>query len=648
MSILKNAMHSKAVRLGLAGAVIGAFAPVLHTLLQLVLFYSDMSVAGYFHYAFTSKEQVASSIFIAGTIFVMGGAGFMVGRQRERDDMLRRKAEMTNMELRALNTVSAIASRSRDLDSMLYLVLKEVLSLPFLNIDRKGAIFLRDELDPDALRLAASIGTCAGVDEYDGIRKLDRYLSGKAAEAGEILTSYDLTDDRSSELMSASRNAHMLVPISGRARVLGVMTFYLPMGASPSEDDIRVLTAAANQLGVAIENVSLMRDITIANEDGQKKGLELARNAEVLNALVEVDRIIMSIPERDEMLFRVGSQIRQLMPADVGGIILKDPMNGRCSVVGCWGLDHELIHLSPECKLEGRMAGGETLFRTEFYDGEELSNIETAMRDAGVRSSCFVPIYRKGAVTGAFFIGSRLPDGISRESVRTAESFSSRMGMALEHSKLIYNLEDMSINIIHALATAIDAKSAWTKGHSERVAEYAVKIGARMGLAGRRVERLRLAGLLHDIGKIGTYDIILDKEGKLTDDELALIRQHPERGCEILAPIRDFTDIMPGVRYHHERWDGKGYPAGLMGDEIPVEAQIICVADAFDTMTADRPYRPSIGFDNAVQELKYCSGSQFSPEVASLFLEIINEKGPALIRQRDTVAHPRVPESGRH
>ena len=156
----------------------------------------------------------------------------------------------------------------------------------------------------------------------------------------------------------------------------------------------------------------------------------------------------------------------------------------------------------------------------------------------------------------------------------------------------------------------------------------------------RSIERLRLAGLLHDIGKIGTYDTLLDKTEKLTPEEHELIKKHPDRGCEILAPINDMDDILPAVRHHHERWDGEGYPAGLKGKEIPLMARALCIADSFDTMTEDRPYRPSIGVDNAIQELKYCAGSQFDPELVEVFLEVCRTKGIPSPKKDEVIAGP--------
>ena len=198
-----------------------------------------------------------------------------------------------------------------------------------------------------------------------------------------------------------------------------------------------------------------------------------------------------------------------------------------------------------------------------------------------------------------------------------------------ELSERCLELHDLQSGLIHAFANAIDAKSRWTNGHSERVSHHAVLIAKEMGLAAETVEDLRVAGLLHDIGKIGTYDAILDKPEKLTAEEFALVKLHPAKGEEILKPIKQFQHILPMIRGHHEKLDGGGYPDGLKGEEIPLPARIICVADTFDAMTADRPYRPSPGLEYAISELKRCSGSQFAPEVVDAFLSMLEKRAPS-------------------
>jgi putative nucleotidyltransferase with HDIG domain len=186
-------------------------------------------------------------------------------------------------------------------------------------------------------------------------------------------------------------------------------------------------------------------------------------------------------------------------------------------------------------------------------------------------------------------------------------------------------LKELYNGLIFSFAYAIDAKSPWTKGHSERVTNYAISIAKEIGLKGEDIETLNTAALLHDIGKIGTYDVILDKPGKLTDEEFALIKMHPVKGADILRPIRQLEKVVPIIKHHHERIDGKGYPDGLKGEEIPFFSRIIHVADSFDSMTADRPYRPAPGIKYAISEFKKYSGTQFDPEVVEAFLRVLGK-----------------------
>lgn len=179
--------------------------------------------------------------------------------------------------------------------------------------------------------------------------------------------------------------------------------------------------------------------------------------------------------------------------------------------------------------------------------------------------------------------------------------------------------------LISSFISALDAKSAWTKGHSERVTNYAIAIAKEMGLKDKDIDALRTAALLHDIGKLGTYDVILDKHEKLTEEEINLIKIHPEKGEEILKPISQLKDILPVIRSHHERMDGTGYPDGLKNGEIPFLARILAVADTFDSMTSDRPYRPKVSKEDAISELEKYSGTQFDPEVVEAFSNTITK-----------------------
>jgi putative two-component system response regulator len=177
-------------------------------------------------------------------------------------------------------------------------------------------------------------------------------------------------------------------------------------------------------------------------------------------------------------------------------------------------------------------------------------------------------------------------------------------------------------NAVTALAYALEAKDVYTSGHSQRVTEVSVAIAGEMGLAKKEIEKVRLAGLVHDIGKIGVREAVLNKPGSLSEEEYKHVRLHSETGERILIPIVDDEEILKAVRHHHERYDGWGYPDGLRGEQIPRLARIIAVADTFDAMTSERPYRKAMTEEEACAEIERCRGSQFDPEVADAFLKV--------------------------
>ncbi len=194
--------------------------------------------------------------------------------------------------------------------------------------------------------------------------------------------------------------------------------------------------------------------------------------------------------------------------------------------------------------------------------------------------------------------------------------------------------EELFFGTITALANAIDALSPWTKGHSQRVAEIAVKIGEEMKMTEEDLHKLKVAGILHDIGKIGVSLSIIDKPGKLTPQEYEVIKRHPEIGYEILKPIKQLKEIVPAVLYHHERCNGSGYPKGLKCDEIPLMAKIIAVADVIEAMTAERPYKRAFSLEEVFDYLRKEKGTLFDPEVVEAAERAYSEI--AEIVKRDT------------
>ncbi len=185
-------------------------------------------------------------------------------------------------------------------------------------------------------------------------------------------------------------------------------------------------------------------------------------------------------------------------------------------------------------------------------------------------------------------------------------------------------LEQAYLESVQTLRYTVEAKDTYTRGHSDRVSEYSVLIGTKLGLPEEQLKILRIGGLFHDIGKIGIPDSILQKNAKLTDDEYSEIKNHPSIGAHILGAASIFKDIIPIVKHHHERYDGKGYPSGLAGENIPYLARITAVADTFDAMTSKRSYRDALDLQYVKDEFERCKGTQFDPQIAEVFINILN------------------------
>ena len=185
-------------------------------------------------------------------------------------------------------------------------------------------------------------------------------------------------------------------------------------------------------------------------------------------------------------------------------------------------------------------------------------------------------------------------------------------------------LERAYLDTIGILRQTVEAKDPYTRGHSDRVSEYSVLIGKKLGLDEKTLHILKIGGLFHDIGKIGIPDSILLKESKLSDEEYSQIKNHPMIGVHMLGDAAIFTDILPIVKHHHERYDGRGYPSQLVGEDIPYVARIAAVADTFDAMTSKRSYRDSLPIDVVRSEIERCSGTQFDPNIAKVFLDIMD------------------------
>ncbi|MBF0407136.1 MAG: GAF domain-containing protein [Candidatus Riflebacteria bacterium] len=250
------------------------------------------------------------------------------------------------------------------------------------------------------------------------------------------------------------------------------------------------------------------------------------------------------------------------------------------------------------------------------------------------KSMICVPMCLKDEVVGVLQVLNRTGDiPFNEHDVEMLQAVANQAVSAIDNARLYENIaglykyiQNVYLSTVDVLATAIDAKDPYTHGHSRRVTNYSVAIAEEMLLEKKEIENIKYAGLLHDVGKIGIKDSIIGKPERLTDEEYTMIKRHPVIGAEILKPVDFLADKIPGVLHHHEYFDGRGYPAHLKAEEIPLIGRIICVADAFDAMTSNRPYRKGLSIDVALEELKKFSGRQFDPICVDAFLKAFEKR----------------------
>lgn len=253
---------------------------------------------------------------------------------------------------------------------------------------------------------------------------------------------------------------------------------------------------------------------------------------------------------------------------------------------------------------------------------DDTNELDGVARHVG-KNLLIVPLVREGQTLGVLFGGDRVNnEHIDSVDAKLCASLCNTLSIFLENLMFLEDAQSMFIGTLHALTSAIDAKDSYTFGHSERVALLSEMLARAAGIDEAVVERIYIAGLVHDVGKIGVPESVLCKPGKLTDEEFSLIKMHPGIGANMLRDIRQMEDLIPGVLYHHERWDGRGYPEKRMGLDIPLFGRVIGLADAFDAMSSDRTYRSALNIDEVLKEISDCKGSQFDPELAEIFLKL--------------------------
>ncbi|MDH4161860.1 MAG: PAS domain S-box protein [Nitrospirota bacterium] len=415
-------------------------------------------------------------------------------------------------------------------------------------------------------------------------------------------------------------NTFLAIPLYGRADRLGLLVAAYHDNRVFSERDRRMVEGISREVSLALDEACLYRTAL-------ERSMDLAHKMETLKVIHEIDLSILSSLEPQGILEAAVRNIRRIIPCDTAEAILTGPDREFLARISSElnGRDHDNVSRLALVTTAASevLATCRPSYLPDISKAGPLLPEEERLRADGTRSLFRVPLMAKGSAIGVLSVASSRPAAFTPENYATLEQLAGLIGVAFENTRLLTDLQELLLGTVKSLSYAIDAKSSWTAGHSERVTRYALQLGQELGMNDKLLRDLELAGLLHDVGKLGTFDAILDKKSVLSTEEYEIIKRHPLHGAELLAPIKQMQQIIPAVRHHHERFDGKGYPDGLKGNQIPDLARILAVADAFDSMTGWRPYRKTFDIREAIAELKRCSGTQFDPSLADKFISIV-------------------------
>jgi GAF domain-containing protein len=387
-------------------------------------------------------------------------------------------------------------------------------------------------------------------------------------------------------------------------------------------NDGKFLEAFAAQTVMVLENLSLFND-------AQNRIRELS-------VLIRSGQLASSTLELNVLLYKLIEEAKGVVGAQAGSVILHDV--GRRQLVFYITVSHNRDELERITMPENKGIAGWVLRRKtacivndtkrdkRFFTGVDRA---TKMK---TRSVLAVPIVAGTEAVGVIELINKKAGPFTDADIGLLSAIASHSAMSIRNARLFDRTRSLLLDTVSSLTQAIEAKDSYTAGHSDRVTYYCRLIARGLRLSRSERDKLRLAALLHDIGKIGIREEILMKPGRLTDEEFEVIRKHPVIGERILKHIEEIKDILPGIRNHHERLDGKGYPDRQRGSGIALLGRIIAVADAFDAMTSDRPYRGRMTHEEAVAELVSCSGTQFDAAVVRAFVHQLRKE--KLVRSR--------------
>ena len=387
--------------------------------------------------------------------------------------------------------------------------------------------------------------------------------------------------------------------------------------------------ALNSQLAFKIKELETAnKAIMSLSKEVKGKNIQLEKAVDKLKKIGEIGRMLSSIVDTQELMRIIIQTTAETLGSDTVTMHLRNSHSAPVTIQYKQGIGIETISdLSAEL---GKEYADLFAHGKPFFSGNNNSPADGAKPASGPKLG--VPLKIKGHVTGAMIV-QNLPESspFNEDALQLLTTLSNHAVVAMENAWLYESLKSSYLSTIQSLVNALEASDRFTKGHSERVRLLSVELGKHIGLDAREIELIEQASILHDIGKIGIDQFVIQKQGKLTAKEYSMIKAHPLIGDEILNPIENLEEVRKTIIQHHERYDGKGYPYGLQGDELSLKSKILSVADTFDAMMTDRPYRKALSIYRVKEELKTNAGTQFDPYVVEAFIDMLDIKGDDIL-----------------
>lgn len=475
-------------------------------------------------------------------------------------------------------------------------------------------------------------------------REALEHASGKAPHL--LILDLDLPDMSGIEVLDNIRDDHETLPVlvlsaqndieSRVAALDGGADEFIHKPVSLRELQVRVdaaLRRTSRARSLDHRNLELESEIEQEREETTRVAKNFKRHMLSMRTLLTVSADLNRSHQSDELIKTASlTLVGELRVSSLAIFGVKRENDTHFSLLGMRGF-------SPE-RFQGvsihRQAPFVRKFDNEHHPAKisRRSDVRWTRLLPDIRLAVFeyaVPISVKGDLKGFVFTGPKLSADDYTEYDRDIMMFiSNSIGIGMENVRLMEQLQVTYVATLRSLIQILEAKDPYTKGHTERVASYSMALANRLELPQDEMRRILFGSLLHDIGKMGLRDDIINKPGPLTPEEWLQMKLHPVVGAQIVEKMEFLTGATDIVRHHHESWDGKGYPDGLAGENIPLHARIVTVADSFDAMTTDRPYRKALTIAEAVRRLKESSGIQFDPRLAKAFTDYVTEKGADL------------------